>query len=386
LTAGERIESLPARSRPREARLTGKMILANVRCRPTRTIVTVLAVAIEVAMVLLVIGLTMGELKAGGRQTEGVGADIMVQPPNASWFLGITSAPMPVKIGAVIQKLPHVKAVAPVLVQFNTSGFLGVIYGIDIQSFDAVSGGFEYEAGGPLRNPWDALVDDRFADSQHVGVGSELRILGHRFHIAGIVAHGKGARVFIPLKTAQQVKGALNGASVFYVKCTTPRYTSAVIDAIREVLPHEKVLSVREYLSMLVSTGVPGLKDFVSVMVVIAAGIGFLIILLSMYSTITERTREIGILKSLGASKVYIVALVLLEAGLLVLAGIGAGYVLAEAAKELVTAYFPTITIEPQPNWYLWAAILALGGGLMGTIYPALRAATLDPVDALSYE
>jgi putative ABC transport system permease protein len=362
------------------------MIFANVQCRPVRTLITVLAVAIEVAMVLLVIGLTMGELKAGGRQTEGVGADVMVQPQGASWFLGITSSPIPVRIGDMIQDLPHVKAVAPVLVQFNTGGFLGVVYGIGMQSFDAVSGGFTYKAGGPLKRPWDALVDDWFADAHQVRVGNEIRILGHRFHVAGIVAHGKGARVFIPLSTAQQVKGALNGASVFYVKCTKPKFTSAVIDAISKVLPDYKVLSVREYLSMLVSTGVPGLRDFVSVMVVIAVGIGFLIILLSMYSTITERTREIGILKSLGASKTYIVAVVLLEAGLLVVAGIVAGYALAEAARVLVTVYFPTIAIEPQRNWYLWAAILALGGGLMGTIYPALRAARLDPVDALSYE
>jgi putative ABC transport system permease protein len=362
------------------------MILANVRCRPARTMITVLAVAIEVAMVLLVIGLTMGELKAGGKQTEGVGADIMVQPPGASWFLGITSAPMPVSIGSVLSKLPHVRAVAPVLVQFNTGGFLGVVYGIDMQSFDAVSGGFIYKAGGPLKHPRDALVDDWFAGSHHSKVGNEIRILGHRFHIAGIVAHGKGARVFIPLSTAQRVKGAPNGASVFYVKCTHPKYTAAVIDVIRKLLPDKKVLSVREYLSMLVSTGIPGLKDFVSVMVVIAFAIGFLIILLSMYSTITERTREIGILKSLGASKTYIASLVLLEAGLLVVAGIVAGYLLAEAAKDLLIAYFPTIAIEPQPNWYLWAAILALGGGMLGTVYPALRAAALDPVDALSYE
>ncbi|HTV57220.1 MAG TPA: ABC transporter permease [Terriglobia bacterium] len=362
------------------------MILANVRCRPTRTIVTVFAVALEVAMLLLVIGLTTGELKAGGKQTEGVGADIMVQPAGASWFLGITSAPMPAKDARVIQSLPEVKAVAPVLVQFNTSGFLGVVYGIDMRSFDAVSGGFVYKAGGPLKTPRDALVDDWFASSQHAKVGSEISILGHRFQIAGIVAHGKGARVFIPLLTVQRLKGAPNGASVFYVKCAEPKYTASVIAAIRKALPNRKVLSVREYLSMLISTGVPGLKDFVGVMVVIAVGIGFLIVLLSMYSTITERTREIGILKSLGASKTYVVTVVLLEAGVLVIAGIGVGYLLAEGAKALVITFFPTIAIQPQPTWYLWAAILALGGGLMGTTYPALRAATLDPVDALSYE
>lgn len=362
------------------------MILANVQRRPTRTVVTVLAVAIEVAMVLLVIGLTMGELRQGAKQTEGVGADVMVQPSDASWFLGITSAPMPASLADAIQKLPHVLAVAPVLVQLNTRGVLSVIYGIAMKSFDAVSGGFVYESGGPLKKPWDILVDDWFAGSHHVKVGDTLHILGHQFHVVGIVYHGKGARLFIPLATAQKVEDATNGASIFYVKCTDPRYTATVIDAIRKALPDHKVLSVQEYMSMLVSNAIPGLQDFVHIMMVISVGIGFLVILLSMYSTITERTREIGILKSLGASKAYIAGLVLAEAAFLVVTGILAGYAVAEAVKGVVTTYFPTIAIQAEPQWYLWVAMLALGGGLIGTFYPAFRAAALDPVDALGYE
>jgi hypothetical protein len=132
----------------------------------------------------------------------------MVQPAGASWFLGVTAAPMPVKLAGVIHELRDVKAVAPVLVQFNTSGFLGVIYGIDDRSFDAVSGGFIYKSGGPLKGLWDALVDDWFAHSQRLTVGTELHILGYQFRIVGIVGPGKGARVFIPLLTAQKLKGA----------------------------------------------------------------------------------------------------------------------------------------------------------------------------------
>ena len=65
--------------------MVNRMILANVLHRPVRTIVSVLAVGIEVGMVLLVVGLTTGMLNESAKRVEGVGADVMVQPPGASF-------------------------------------------------------------------------------------------------------------------------------------------------------------------------------------------------------------------------------------------------------------------------------------------------------------
>jgi putative ABC transport system permease protein len=114
--------------------------------------------------------------------------------------------------------------------------------------------------------------------------------------------------------------------------------------------------------------------------------IGFLVIFLSMYTTITERTREIGILKSLGASKRYIMGIILREAGLLCAIGIVGGYGGTLFARRVILARFPTLSVELTPEWWAWAALLALVGTLMGASYPAFQAARLDPVDALAYE
>jgi putative ABC transport system permease protein len=105
-----------------------------------------------------------------------------------------------------------------------------------------------------------------------------------------------------------------------------------------------------------------------------------------MYTTITERTREIGILKSLGASKTYIISVILREAALLTAVGIIAGFIGSVIMRRVLLALFPTLPVELNWDWRLYAACLALTGSMVGAFYPALRAARLDPVDALAYE
>lgn len=366
--------------------MVNRMILNNILHRPIRTAVSVLAVAIEVGMVMTVVGLTTGLLHETAKRVEGVGADILVQPPNASFLFAFNSAPMPIKVGERLTQIPHVLAVAPVLFQFNSVGGINIIYGIEMESFDRVTGGFVYHSGGPLAGPYDILVDDWFAKANHLKVGRTLNMLNHDFRVVGIVEHGKGARLFIPLETAEDLSGARDKASIFFVKCTELGYSEDTIAAIHQLLPKYQILSIKDYMSMMTSNNLPALNAFITTMIAIAVGIGFLVIFLSMYTTITERTREIGILKSLGASKGYIIQVILREAGLLSAVGIVAGLGGSVIVRKLILAYFPTLSVDLTMLWAFWAALLAIGGSLLGAFYPALRAAQLDPVDALAYE
>ena len=366
--------------------MVNRMVLSNILHRPVRTMVSVLAVAIEVAMVMLVVGLTTGLLHESAKRVEGVGADILVQPPGASFFFGLTSAPMPAKIGDRLAEIPRVVAVAPALFQFNSSGGLNMIYGIDLESFNRVTGGFVYHEGGPFEGPYDVIVDDWYAKANHVKVGQKLNFLNHDFRVSGIIEHGKGARLFIPMKTTEELSGAYDKASIFFVKCSDPAYTDEVVASIHKLLPRYQILSVKEYMSLMTSNNLPALQAFISVMIAVAVCIGFLVIFLSMYTTITERTREIGILKSLGASKVYIIEAILRESSLLCVVGILAGFAGAVITRKIILASFPTLSVDLTLEWAVWAALLAIGGSLVGAFYPALRAAQLDPVDALAYE
>src|SRR6202040_2986720 len=115
-----------------------QLIVNNVRRRPVRTVVSVIAVAVEVALVILIVGLTSGLMQETAKRIEGVGADIMLQPPSASVFLAFSGAPMPVAIGQRVREIKYVQAVAPVLLQFSSAAGADILYGIDQKSFGDV--------------------------------------------------------------------------------------------------------------------------------------------------------------------------------------------------------------------------------------------------------
>jgi hypothetical protein len=123
---------------------------------------------------------------------------------------------MPIKVKDVLAKLPHVTIVAPVVTQITTAGALEIIAGIDLPSYESLSGGFHYLQGGPFQGPYDALVDDLFAQSKHARVGDTIEILSNNFRISGIVERGKGARKFVPISTLQDLTGAKDKASIMY--------------------------------------------------------------------------------------------------------------------------------------------------------------------------
>src|SRR5271165_3506579 len=132
-----------------------RMILANLVHRPIRTLISVVAVAVEVTLILLIVGLLVGMLNDARNRQAGIGADIMVQPPGSSLVMGVSGAPVSIKVADKLRQLPHVVAVAPVVTQLTISGSVEVIYGIDLPSFEAMGGPFHYIAGGPIQGAYD---------------------------------------------------------------------------------------------------------------------------------------------------------------------------------------------------------------------------------------
>jgi putative ABC transport system permease protein len=366
--------------------MIGQMVFRNVIHRPIRTIVSVLAVAVEVTLVIVIVGLTSGMVQETAKRIEGVGADVMLQPPSASVFLAFSGAPMPVRIGDRLRQLKYVEAVAPVLLQFNSAGGIDVLYGIDPESFRAVSGGFVFLQGHDMTGPDDLLVDDFAARSKNITVDSTYRLLDHDFHVAGIVEHGKGARLFVPMQTLQDLSGARDKASIFFLKCTRAEHTAAVMDEMRAILPGYEIRPLKDFLSLMTSTSLPGLDAFVDSMIALAVAIGFLVIFLSMYTTVVERTRDIGVLKSMGASNAYIVRALLMETAVICSAGIVVGIGLSYLTRAFFLSALPTLSILITPDWIVRSALIAVAGGLLGASYPAWLASRKDVIDALAYD
>jgi len=365
-----------------------KLVISNLVHRPLRSLISVTAIAVEVTLILVVVGLLLGILDDSKRRQAGVGADVIVQPPGASVIGMMTSAPVSIKLADKIRPLPHAAAVTPLVTQFSSAGRVEVLYGIDLKSFEEVGGPLHYLEGGPFQKSDDVLVDDFLAKSDNLHPGSKIEMLNHTFNVSGVVENGRGARKFLQLTTLQDLLGAQGKASIFYVKADDPDNAQLVVDEIKKIsgMQDFTVRTMKEWLTMMTPDNIPMFSTSIRVVIGVAVIIGFIVIFQAMYTAVMERTREIGILKSLGASKAYIVNVVLRETILLALTGIALGIVISALAQRGIHLRFPTLQPEMPAHWIVNAVLIALVGAIVGAIYPAFKAAQKDPIDALAYE
>ena len=166
--------------------------------------------------------------------------------------------------------------------------------------------------------------------------------------------------------------GAENNATLFYVKADDPDNEALIKQEIQAVpgLSAYQVQTVQEVLSMLTPDHLPGFNIALHIVISIAVVVGFLVIFQAMYTAVLERTREIGILKSLGASQIYIVNLVLRETAFLSLVGITPGYRCGLSDKDRDGCSLSHSTISFQSGWIIAAILIAFGGALVGARYP----------------
>ncbi|MFC6646397.1 ABC transporter permease [Granulicella cerasi] len=366
-----------------------KLIVGNLVHRPLRSIISAFAVAIEVIMILSIAAIMFGMLDNSRNGTLGIGADMITHPGASTALMNTSSASADVRIANVLKDLPHVQVVAPVNIKLTTGASLENIYGIDFASFNALRP-FVFKAGGPFEQPYDMIIDDlQAARGKGTKIGDTIKALNHDFRVVGIVEHGKGARKFIQLTTMDALDGNAGKASAFYIKTDdSPRNQELVRKEIlaTDGLQGWSVQTVEELLASLTPEKMPGFNIALRVVIGIAIIIGFLVIFQSMYTAVMERTREIGILKSLGAGKMDIVSVVLRETGLLAVVGTALGVLGTYILRAVLRAKFPTMSFSVTPLWVLTAVCIALFGALLGALYPSLKAARKDPIDALSYE
>ena len=359
------------------------LLWSNLRVHPLRSALSVLALCLQVFLLLLIVGLTSGALADWRTRAEGVGADIIVQAPNSSIFFAFSKAVMPESLVETIAGLPGVRQVAPVLIVVDQQK-LGVTYGIDYERFTGLSDGFTFLAGGPFKHPDDVIADDLAAQSRKLRVGDMTTLMGREFRVSGIVVHGKGARFFIPLATAQDVAGAEQRVSMFYVRSTGD--TEAVRNELAKLIPGYNIRSMEEYSTLMTSSNLPELRPFIRSFVLIGVSVSFLVVLLTMHTMVLERTRDIGVLKALGSSRIEICGMILGETLVLVALGIVAGLLSTYGVVAVLHRTSPTLQIAIEGAWIFRAILFTIAGALAGALYPALRAAQSDPVDALAYE
>ena len=195
-------------------------------------------------------------------------------------------------------------------------------------------------------------------------------------------------RLMVKLRTLQELTSNSGKISQILVKLDDPARTNEEIASLNELLKGNlTAISMEAVLSQFNINNLPELRVFIRVITGLAILVGFLVVFLSMYTAVVERTREIGILKALGAKPHTVVSILVREALALAFAGSVIGIVLALLAKWIITALRPaSLQVVNVPEWWPWAALIAIIGALLGAIYPGLKAARQDAIEALSYE
>jgi putative ABC transport system permease protein len=364
--------------------LINKLVLENLKHRPVRTLLSVVAISIQVTLVLALVGLSKGVLNDQARRARGVGADVLVRPPGSAVMS--SGGQMYAKIvPVVIEKQPHITVSTGVLI-YGTDLF-SYITGINLAEFNRMSGGFHFIHGGPFEHPDDVMVDELYAAQHKVRVGDTITLINHSWRLSGIYEPGMLARAVVPLDTLQDLTANTGKISVAYVKVDEPANISPVIAALSEKLKDYKVYSMEDYVTLFSAANVPMLTQFTYVVIGLGVVVGFLVVFLSMYTAVLERTREIGILKALGASPAFILNILLRETALLAIAGSILGIALAYGTRSLIAGLIPgTLVQDIVYSWWLRTAAIAMVGALLGAIYPGLKAARQDAIEALAYE
>ncbi|MBI5085545.1 MAG: ABC transporter permease [Acidobacteria bacterium] len=232
-------------------------------------------------------------------------------------------------------------------------------------------------------------------------VGKELQVDGHSYRVIGVMKRPANSfpgqqdnRVLLPYHTMRKLEPAAQEHMI--VVTAWPGLLSKAMDEVRGVLRQERRLKYNEPDNFGLSTAEQMIEDFrqvtsvTALVMVVLSSIGLLVggigVMNIMLVSVTERTKEIGIRKAIGARKVDIVIQFLTEAVVLTFAGGLLGMGLGWAISRIAAMAFPSLPTSVP----VWAAAMGIavsvGGGLFFGLWPASKAARLDPVDALRYE
>ena len=355
--------------------------------RPARTIVSVLGIAVGVLLIVFTVGLSNGSMRERGKREGNVGAEIMFRASGTLGVSGAESFRLPLTLRdeiSTVEGVGEVIAIGQNSVEADSSTGNRLIDGVDFSEYSDVVGIRTVEGRDLGTSGDEAVIDTGFQRQKSFKIGDAIRMYDRDFRIVGTYEPAAGARIKIPLQTMQEQLGGEGKATAFLVKITNGQDANTIAERLHQRFPNNQILLTSE-LEELYMQGFPALNVFLNVFIGVAAVISALVILLTMYTTVTERTRQIGIMKSLGMSNGQIAWTIAKEAIFLSFLGVVTGVVLTFLTRFLLTKV-TTLEVEMSPLVLSITLVVGLIGGALGSLYPALRAARLDAVEALSYE
>lgn len=383
-----------------------ELVLANLKVRPFRTLISVIGVALGVVLVVLFTGLARGMTEDMSRRAYNVRAEILFTRPGAM-ELTSSNASVPtayanrlLQIEGVAATVPMIRYITPNPNQrwgiqqldgvewepFAAMNDIGIVEGRAPRSANTENGAQNAASADDfLTNVGEVVVDERYLKEEKLVIGNSIELFGgKKYQITGVFAPPSGARIKMSLAAMQDALEAPNKCTYILVKLKDGANADEVAARINQELPGNKINLTRD-LVIDAQDRIPALNTFLRVLVGLGAFVSTIFVLLSMYTTITERRKEIGILKSLGAPKSFIIKVIEGEALMIGVLGVALGFAVSLAASLIIAKTFD-LQFEFSRNWIITAIVIAVGGSLFGALYPAWRASTIDPVEVMANE
>jgi putative ABC transport system permease protein len=369
------------------------LIAKNVLNRPVRTGLTAFGLSIAISAVIVLVGISWNFERAFMAIYQSKKIDLIVVHAGSSNQL---SSSLDVALADRLKQIEGVADVAPTLV--------------DTVAFE------EQNLASVLVNGWVPesllfrgirILDGRSlkADDGKVGmlgrvlalnlnkkVDDTIDVSGEKFQVVGIFESEslfESGALVIPIKTLQKMMGREGQATGFVItaKESDREFLDGLRKRIEAAIPNVAATPARDYV--IGDTQMRLAKVMSWTTAAVALILGAVGMLNTMLMSIFERTREIGILRAVGWRRRRVLALVLGEALLIAMGGTLLGGLLAIAGLRAVTLY-PSARgfIDPKvpPEVLVLALFMGIGLSLLGGLYPAARAAALDPTEALRYE
>ncbi|MEP6704826.1 MAG: ABC transporter permease [Acidobacteriota bacterium] len=363
-----------------------ELVFANLKVRPFRTFISVIGVALGVVLVVLFTGLARGMTNDMARRASNWKAEIVFTRPGAM-ELTSSNASVSTTYAQRLREIEGVESTVPVIryITSDASGRWGLkqIDGVEWEPFARMNGMRLVDGRAPAAND-EVILDERQMRDDKVTLGDKLALFGTEYKVVGVFSPPSGSRIKMSLAAMQETLEVPGKCTYILVKLKDGADVDVVAARINEALPGNKINLTRD-LVIDAQERVPALNTFLRVLVGLGAFVSTIFVLLSMYTTVTERRKEIGILKSLGASKGFIIRAIEGEAFMIGVLGVLLG-LLVSAIASFGIGWLFELAFEFNIGWIVTAISIAIGGSLFGALYPALRASTIDPVEVMANE
>src|SRR3989344_8189251 len=387
------------------------MATNSIRHRKMRSWLTVIGIIIGVAAIISLMTVSRSLESTIEAQFEQFGANRIIISPKGFQGPGTSSEGLTIDDVETVEKISGFEYVVPGIflsteVKYKKEVGFTLVSGIPIENFEEffLDSGAKLEEGRFLKDgdKYDAVVGSRVIGDMFdstLRLGNKVEIKGKEFKIVGVLKEvgnsQDDSQINIPLETAREIFNKPDDVDAIIAQVKSAADIPQLQEKVEKELERKRddtnfqVVTATQILEQI--NEVLGVMQFVLVgIAAISLVVGAIGIMNSMYTSVLERTKDIGIMKAIGARNSDILSIFLVESGLIGLVG-GIFGVIVGSAMALIIGQFSKgagflLNVKIEPFVIIFGLLFALIVGILSGILPAYQASKLKPVDALRYE